>query len=114
MSKENFLTSSSSSSASDADNDDDDELSVVNEQQSPSRPVFTPNGDQILELHIESLLGTSFEVRLPAKTQVGSIKSRLQRNEGIPKHHLHLVYKGIVKLRSAHLKYVRLTIIFRL
>ena len=58
------------------------------------RILYTPNGDQILELTIETLMGTTFEVRLPAKTLVASIKNRLQRSEGVPRHHLHIIHAG--------------------
>ena len=80
-----FLTSSSSS-----EDEEDDEEIIVHKP----RILYTPNGDQILELTIETLMGTTFEVRLPAKTLVSSIKNRLQRSEGVPRHHLHIIHQG--------------------
>ena len=81
-----FLTSSSSS-----DTEDEEEEIVLPKP----RILYTPNGDQILELTIETLMGTTFEVRLPAKTLVASIKNRLQRSEGVPRHHLHIIHQGL-------------------
>ena len=80
-----FLTSSSSS-----EDEEEDEDIIVHKP----RILYTPNGDQILELTIETLMGTTFEVRLPAKTLVSSIKNRLQRSEGVPRHHLHIIHQG--------------------
>ena len=53
-----------------------------------------PRINDILEINIESLLGTTFELRLAASTTVGRIKSRLQGSEGIAKQHLHLLHRG--------------------
>ena len=86
-----FLTSSSSSSDAEEQEEDED-IRVV--QQTKPRILYTPNGDQIFELTIETLMGTTFEVRLPAKTLVSSIKNRLQRSEGVPRHHLHIIHQG--------------------
>ena len=81
-----FLSSSSSSSSSD---------DIIGSPPTPQpRVVYTPNGDQVLELIIETLMGTSFEVRIPAKTLVASIKNRLQKSEGVPRHHLHIIHGG--------------------
>ena len=74
-------------------NSSDDELPTPTAIK--PRILYTPNGDQILELTIETLMGTTFEVRLPAKTLVASIKNRLQRSEGVPKHHLHIIHSGL-------------------
>ena len=84
-----FLTSSSSSSSSSSSEED-----LPNPTAIKPRILYTPNGDQILELTIETLMGTTFEVRLPAKTLVASIKNRLQRSEGVPRHHLHIIHAG--------------------
>ena len=67
---------------------------IISEISPKPRIVYTPNGDQILELTIETLMGTTFEVRLPAKTLVASIKNRFQRSEGVPRHHLHIIHGG--------------------
>ena len=67
------------------------------------RIVYTPNGDQILELTIETLMGTTFEVRLPAKTLVASIKNRFQRSEGVPRHHLHIIHGGKYLFSGTHI-----------
>ena len=77
-----------------SDEEDSEDLSANFTQPSPGRILYTPNGDQILELTIETLMGTTFEVRLPAKTLVSSIKNRLQRSEGVPRHHLHIIHAG--------------------
>eukprot|EP00095_Tigriopus_kingsejongensis_P010513 maker-scaffold45_size475391-snap-gene-1.12 protein:Tk10513 transcript:maker-scaffold45_size475391-snap-gene-1.12-mRNA-1 annotation:"an1-type zinc finger protein 4-like" len=50
--------------------------------------------DDIIEICVESLVGTIFEMRLSRYETVGSIKSRLQRLEGIPKNHMHLLFLG--------------------
>lgn len=89
-----FLTSSSSSSSSSSDEDLPSSATTTNTR--PPRILYTPNGDQILELTIETLMGTNFEVRLPAKTLVASIKNRLQRSEGVPRHHLHIIHSGML------------------
>ena len=54
-----------------------------------------PRFDEILEINVESLLGTTFELRLSANTTIGRIKSRLQGSEGIAKQHLHLLHRGV-------------------
>lgn len=89
-----FLTSSSSSSSSSSEDDLPSSATTTNNK--PPRILYTPNGDQILELTIETLMGTNFEVRLPAKTLVASIKNRLQRSEGVPRHHLHIIHSGML------------------
>ena len=88
-----FLTSSSSSSEAE-DQEEDEDIRIVQKPPPPPRILYTPNGDQIYELIIETLMGTTFEVRLPAKTLVSSIKNRLQRSEGVPRHHLHIIHQG--------------------
>ena len=88
-----FLTSSSSSSEAE-DQEEDEDIRIVHKPPPPPRILYTPNGDQIYELIIETLMGTTFEVRLPAKTLVSSIKNRLQRSEGVPRHHLHIIHQG--------------------
>jgi hypothetical protein len=40
--------------------------------------LLPPRCDDILEINIESLLGTTFELRLSSTTTIGRIKSRLQ------------------------------------
>lgn len=87
-----FLTSSSSSSSS--EDEDEDRSRLIHKLPPQPRILYTPNGDQIYELIIETLMGTTFEVRLPAKTLVSSIKNRLQRSEGVPRHHLHIIHQG--------------------
>ena len=66
----------------------------------PSRPPPIQTApiieNEILEVSVETLLGTTFEMRLPSKTTVGRIKARLQCSEGIPKQHLHLLYRGML------------------
>jgi hypothetical protein len=91
MSRRKFLTSSSES---EPETEPDSEPIPVRSIPQVPRVLYTPNGDQILELSIETLMGTTFEVRVPAKTLVSSIKGRLQRSEGIPRHHLHLIHAG--------------------
>ena len=62
-------------------------------------PEHHPNNfpvNNLLELSIETLLGTSYEVRLSPRTTIAFLKAKLQRSEGIPKHHLHLVYRGTI------------------
>ena len=54
-------------------------------------PEHQPNNfpvNNLLELSIETLLGTSYEVRLSPRTTIAFLKAKLQRSEGIPKHHL--------------------------
>ena len=48
----------------------------------------------LLEICVESLVGTVFEMRLSGHETVGNIKARLQRLEGIPRAHMHLLYRG--------------------
>ena len=55
----------------------------------------------LLELSIETLLGTSYEVRLSPRTTIAFLKAKLQRREGIPKLHLHLVYRGKKNLKDS-------------
>ena len=50
--------------------------------------------DDIVEICVESLVGTVFEMRLSRHETVANIKARLQRLEGIPKAHMHLLYRG--------------------
>ena len=49
---------------------------------------------ELLEICVESLVGTVFEMRLSKKETISNIKTRLMRLEGIPKHHMHLLYRG--------------------
>ena len=44
---------------------------------------------------IETLLGTSYEVKVSNKTNVGFLKAKLQRTEGIPRQCLHLVHRYV-------------------
>ena len=70
---------------------------LENEYISYHSPEYQPNSfhlSNLLELSIETLLGTSYEVRLSPRTTIAFLKAKLQRSEGIPKHHLHLVYRG--------------------
>lgn len=53
-----------------------------------------PRNDDILEINVESLLGTTFELRLSSNTTIGRIKSRLQGSEGIAKQHQRLLHRG--------------------
>ena len=87
-----FLESSSSSNSTSSTSSSSEE--DIQENSVKPRLLYTPNGDQILELNIETLMGTTFEVKLPAKTSVGSIKNRFQRSEGVPRHHLHIIHAG--------------------
>ncbi len=50
--------------------------------------------DDFLEISVESLVGTVFEMRLSKRETIGNIKLRLQRLEGIPRQHMHLLYRG--------------------
>ena len=70
---------------------------ATNTFHNPSQQHSTLPMD-LLELSIETLLGTSYEVRLSPRTTVAFLKAKLQRSEGIPKHHLHLVYRGRIIL----------------
>ena len=70
---------------------------MENEYINYQGPEYQPNNfhmSNLLELSIETLLGTSYEVRLSPRTTIAFLKAKLQRSEGIPKHHLHLVYRG--------------------
>ena len=49
---------------------------------------------------VEFLMGTVFEMRLSGGETVGNIKLRLQRLEGIPRQHMHLLYRGKANLMS--------------
>ena len=75
-------------------------------QQQPALPM------DLLELSIETLLGTSYEVRLSPRTTVVFLKAKLQRSEGIPKHHLHLVYRGrnTFNIKLLHIKIIILLV----
>eukprot|EP00094_Tigriopus_californicus_P006746 TCALIF_06497-PA protein Name:"Similar to ZFAND4 AN1-type zinc finger protein 4 (Homo sapiens)" AED:0.40 eAED:0.42 QI:122/1/0.5/1/1/1/2/0/145 len=50
--------------------------------------------DDVIEICVESLVGTIFEMRLSKYETIGSIKSRLHRLEGIPKSQMHLLHLG--------------------
>ena len=49
---------------------------------------------ETIDVTVETLLGTSYEVRVSTKTNVGFLKAKLQRTEGIPMQYLHLVHRG--------------------
>ena len=49
---------------------------------------------RLQEICVESLVGTVFEMRLSRRESVGNIKLRLQRLEGIPRQHMHLLHRG--------------------
>jgi hypothetical protein len=59
-----------------ASSDDDSEY-----RSASTLHFLPPRLDDILEINIESLLGTSFELRLSSKTTVGRIKSRNRFHE---------------------------------
>jgi hypothetical protein len=50
--------------------------------------------DDFLEICVESLVGTVFEMRLSQRETIGNIKLRLQRLEGIPRQHMHLLHRA--------------------
>ncbi len=50
--------------------------------------------DELLEICVESLVGTFFEMRLSRHETIASIKARLQSLEGIPRSQMHLLYRG--------------------
>ena len=74
------------------DEDDDEDL-----RRRRRRHMAGDGGEQLLEICVESLVGTVFEMRLSKKETISNIKMRLMRLEGIPKHHMHLLYRGIIK-----------------
>ena len=63
-----------------------------------------------INLTIETLLGTAYEVQISSNTSVGFLKTKLQRSEGIPKQYLHLVYKGKLKYFSSYYYYCKTTL----
>ena len=54
-----------------------------------------PSSGRIIDMTIETLLGTSYEVKVSNKTNVGFLKAKLQRTEGIPQQCLHLVHRYV-------------------
>ena len=70
------------------------ENDIVSTSTSNSHPQYRNVPFDLIELSIETLLGTSYEVRLSGRTTIAFLKSKLQRSEGIPKHHLHLIHRG--------------------
>ena len=67
---------------------------IASTSTSNSHPRYRNVPFDLIELSIETLLGTSYEVRLSGRTTIAFLKSKLQRSEGIPKHHLHLIHRG--------------------
>ena len=61
------------------------------------------DAEDVIEITVESLVGTIFEMRLSRHETISTIKLRLQRLEGIPRAQMHLLYRGkmcCVKNRS--------------
>ncbi len=77
-----------------SDEEESDFRGVGGHPSSGNVHFLPPRFDEILEINVESLLGTTFELRLSASTTIGRIKSRLQGSEGIAKQHLHLLHRG--------------------
>ncbi len=77
-----------------SDDEESDFRGVGGHPASGNVHFMPPRFDEILEINVESLLGTTFELRLSASTTIGRIKSRLQGSEGIAKQHLHLLHRG--------------------
>lgn len=92
---------SSVSSGAEADNDEDDDggggggtsSDFAQDNRSRMVPRRIPHPDY-LEISVESLVGTVFEMRLSPSETIGNIKARLQRLEGIPRQHMHLLHRG--------------------
>ncbi|CAG5128448.1 unnamed protein product, partial [Candidula unifasciata] len=47
-----------------------------------------------MELYIETLTGTAFELRVSPFETVMSVKAKIQRLEGIPISHQHLIWQS--------------------
>ena len=73
---------------------DDDDLAEEEEDEELYEDEEELDPD-FLEICVESLVGTVFEMRLSKFETIDNIKMRLQRLEGIPKAHMHLLYRGI-------------------
>ena len=48
----------------------------------------------IIEINIETLAGTTFSIKVSPLETIHSIKAKIQRLEGIPIQHQHLVWKS--------------------
>ena len=91
---------SASSSSSDAFEDEVDDNVIDDNDDLDDLADNDDNGDddsgssELVEICVESLVGTVFEMRLSKKETISNIKLRLMRLEGIPRHHMHLLYRG--------------------
>lgn len=88
------------SSSFDGDEEDDEE---EDEEEEEGEQLFGGPGGRrrqladdsdLLEICVETLVGTVFDMRLKKKETISNIKTKLMRMEGIPKHHLHLLYRS--------------------
>lgn len=52
------------------------------------------SADRLLEIFVETLMGTVFEMTLSSLETIANIKLRLQRLEGIPRQQMHLLFMG--------------------
>ena len=89
-----------------SEGDDDDSLGTVavedeleeedeeEEDDSQNSVIETVSSGDLVEISVESLVGTVFEMRLSKRETIANIKLRLQRLEGIPRHQMHLLYRG--------------------
>ena len=84
------------------------ENDIVSTSTSNSHPRYGNVPFDLIELSIETLLGTSYEVRLSGRTTIAFLKSKLQRSEGIPKHHLHLIHRGKFCVHSSRYTYSKI------
>ena len=90
------------------------ENDIVSTSTSNSHPRYRNVPFDLIELSIQTLLGTSYEVRLSGRTTIAFLKSKLQRSEGIPKHHLHLIHRGKFCVHSSWYTYSKIYSLIRL
>ena len=72
--------------------EEDDEEEEESLEEAASR--FNALDADLVEISVESLVGTVFEMRLSKRETIANIKLRLQRLEGIPRHQMHLLHRG--------------------
>jgi len=65
--------------------------------------ISSDEDEDLLEISVETLLGAAFEMRLPKNETISSIKSRLQKLEGIPRSQMHLLHRGESKFRNKYM-----------
>ena len=73
---------------------EDEEEEEEEEDDSQNSIIETVSSGDLVEISVESLVGTVFEMRLSKRETIANIKLRLQRLEGIPRHQMHLLYRG--------------------